>query len=308
MKNQLISIIVPIYNVENELKRCVKSLTNQTYKDIEIILVDDGSPDRCPQICDEFAGEDCRIRVIHKENGGLSDARNAGLRQAKGDYILYVDSDDYIEVDSCERFVKVLNEKADFIVGECKEIHTSYSKYQSHSNLENGKVYSSRNYIITSIQNDEWFAPAWLNMYKKSFLLNNGLYYKKGLYFEDTEMLPRMCLAAKAIQYLQYPFYNYVIRDGSIMGSSSSEKKRNDSLEIYTEWAHIFQKIQDAELQKYLYSVLIKNYLKNCRAQKIKGWKVDGLDFKFAWKHSLNTKERLKTLLFNTLPGLYIKL
>lgn len=308
MDNKLISIIIPVYKVENELKRCVDSIINQTYKNIEIILVDDGSPDCCPQMCDAFARDDSRIKVIHKDNGGLSDARNAGLRQAKGDYILYVDSDDYIEIDSCEQFMEVLNSEADFVVGECKEVHGSYIKYQSHTNLENGKVYSSRDYIIASIQNDEWFAPAWLNLYKKSFLLRNNLFYKKGIYFEDTEMLPRLCLAAKTVEYLQYPFYNYVMRDGSIMGSSSSEKKRNDSLEIYTEWIQNFQKIQDAELKKYLCSALIKNYLKNCRAQKIKGWKVDGLDFKFAWKYSLNIKERLKTILFGILPGLYIKL
>lgn len=88
--------------VERELKRCVDSLVNQTYKNFEIILVDDGSPDHCPQTCDEFAKEDNRIKVIHKENGGLSGARNAGIKRAKGDYLLFVDSDDYIELDSCE--------------------------------------------------------------------------------------------------------------------------------------------------------------------------------------------------------------
>lgn len=84
------------------MKRCADSLVNQTYKNFEIILVDDGSPDHCPQMCDEFAKEDNRNKVIHKENGGLSDARNAGIKRAKGDYLLFVDSDDYIELDSCE--------------------------------------------------------------------------------------------------------------------------------------------------------------------------------------------------------------
>src|SRR5699024_8305216 len=100
-----ISIIVPVYKVENELDRCVQSLMKQTYKNIEIILVDDGSPDQCPKLCEQYAKEDERIRVIHKKNGGLSDARNAGLNLARGEYVLYVDSDDYIEVDSCERLI-----------------------------------------------------------------------------------------------------------------------------------------------------------------------------------------------------------
>jgi glycosyltransferase involved in cell wall biosynthesis len=308
MKDTLISIIVPVYKVERELKRCVDSLVNQTYKNIEIILVDDGSPDHCPQMCDEFAKEDNRIKVIHKENGGLSDARNAGLLYANGEYVLFVDSDDYIELDSCERFMAALNDEADFIVGECREVHTTYIKYQSHSNLQSEKVYNSRDYIIASIQKNEWFAPAWLNLYKKSFLLQNNLLYKKGVFFEDTEMLPRLCLAAEKIQYLKYPFYNYVLRDGSIMGSANFEKKRIDSLNIYSEWYQMFESIEDSEMQRYLYGALIKYYLKNCRAHKIKDWEIKNFDFKFAWKYSLNTKERLKTLLFSTLPGLYINL
>lgn len=308
MKNKLISIIVPIFKVENELTRCVDSIINQTYRNIEIILVDDGSPDNCPKMCDEFAREDKRIRVIHKENGGLSDARNAGLMEARGEYVLYVDSDDYIELNSCERFMKDLNDVSDFIVGECKEVHPTYIKYQKHSNLENGKVYDSRSYIIAAIKKNEWYAPAWLNLYKKSFLLQNELFYKKGIYFEDTEMLPRLCLAAKKIQYLKYPFYNYIIRDGSIMGSLNLEKKQKDSLNIYSEWRQMFDNIKDAELQRYLYGALAKYYLKNCRAHKIEGWKIKNFDFEFAWKYSLNAKERLKTLLFSTLPGLYINL
>ena len=102
MLNPQISIIVPIYKVEKELGRCVNSLRHQTLKNIEIILVDDGSPDKCPQMCDEYAKQDNRIKVIHKVNGGLSDARNDGLMQARGQYILFVDSDDYIRHNACE--------------------------------------------------------------------------------------------------------------------------------------------------------------------------------------------------------------
>ena len=94
--SELISIIVPVFKVEKYLKRCVESIRNQTYPDIEIILVDDGSPDACPQICDQYAQEDARIKVIHKSNGGLSDARNCGIDAARGKYIGFVDSDDYI--------------------------------------------------------------------------------------------------------------------------------------------------------------------------------------------------------------------
>ena len=100
------SIIVPIYKVEEYLDRCVESLIRQTEKDIEIILVDDGSPDSCPAMCDEWAKKDERIRVVHKENGGLSDARNAGLNIATGEYVLFVDSDDYVAENACESLGK----------------------------------------------------------------------------------------------------------------------------------------------------------------------------------------------------------
>ena len=101
---QLVSIIVPIYNVEKYIKECIDSIINQTYKNLEIILVDDGSPDCCPKICDEYSKKDKRIKVIHKENGGLSSARNAGLDVAKGEYVSFIDSDDVVD----EKFIETL--------------------------------------------------------------------------------------------------------------------------------------------------------------------------------------------------------
>lgn len=102
----MISIIVPVYNVEKYLERCIESIVNQTYKDIEIILVDDGSPDNCPVICDRYAEKDNRIKVIHKQNGGLINARKSGLEIAQGDYIGFVDSDDWIEPEMYEYFAQ----------------------------------------------------------------------------------------------------------------------------------------------------------------------------------------------------------
>ena len=99
---KLISIVLPIYNVENYIEKCMESVLNQTYKNIEIILVDGGSPDNCPIICDQYVKEDNRVKVVHKENGGLSDARNAGIKVANGDYITFIDSDDYVDKDYVE--------------------------------------------------------------------------------------------------------------------------------------------------------------------------------------------------------------
>ena len=105
---ELISVIIPIYNVEAYLDECIASVIAQTYSNLEIILVDDGSPDNCPQMCDEWAAKDSRIRVIHKENGGLSDARNAGIDIATGEYIAFVDSDDWIVPEMYEKMLAAL--------------------------------------------------------------------------------------------------------------------------------------------------------------------------------------------------------
>lgn len=119
----MISVIVPVYKVEKYLRRSIESVLNQTYTDLEIVLVDDGSPDQCGMICDEYAQKDSRIRVIHKENGGLSSARNAGIKIAKGEYITFLDSDDYIENDAYETLINVAaNTDADVIEGGIKYI------------------------------------------------------------------------------------------------------------------------------------------------------------------------------------------
>lgn len=303
-----ISVIVPVYKVEKELSRCVQSILQQSYHNIEIILVDDGSPDHCPEMCDGYAAEDRRVHVIHKVNGGLSDARNAGLRKASGKYVMYVDSDDYIEKDACERLLSGMQSGVDFVVGALKEIRGNKISFQKHTNLMEGIVYSARTFVIESIKNNEWYAPACLNLYDRMFLINNRLFYKVGYYFEDIEMLPRLFLAAKKVVYINYPFYNYVIRENSIMTSGFTEEKKSIGIAIYSEWMETLDKVQDKEYQRYLYGILTRYYMTNARQMDICGWKVKKLDFAFAWKHALNGRERLKIMLFNFFPRLYKRL
>ena len=146
---KLISIIVPIYKVENYLIRCIESIVCQTYENIEIILVDDGSPDKCPMICDEWAKKDERIKVIHKKNGGLSDARNAGIVIAQGEFLLFVDSDDYIEKDLCESCMNVMDEDIDIVAFNYRRVYDTYDEnkkecgvFEKFSNLEGFKPVS----------------------------------------------------------------------------------------------------------------------------------------------------------------------
>lgn len=302
-----VSIIVPVYKVEIELDRCVHSLVNQTYPNIEIILVDDGSPDTCPELCNQYANEDNRIKVVHKENGGLSDARNAGLKIATGDYILYVDSDDYIDLNSCERLLNAIDEQeVDIVVGNAIMEKPDGEEKMLHTATPAGIIYTAKEFIIKSIKAFQWYAPAWLNMYRREYLLENELYFKKGIYFEDMQMLPRVFLQANRIATIDETFYHYVVRDNSIMTTDGRDSKKvNDSIEIYGQWLEMFKNIDDKELQKYLYGILVKYYISNCKVRGIEGFVIDGMDFTFCFKNALNKKEKVKTVLFGKMPKTY---
>lgn len=269
----MISVIIPVYKVEKYLSRCVDSIINQTYRDLEIILVDDGSPDNCPEICDKYALIDERVKVIHKENGGLSDARNVGFKSSTGEWILYVDSDDYIELDSVERFLNYLysiNEKLDLIVGVAKQIKGEITTYQKHSNLNTGTVYTGKDYIIKSIKTSELYAPAWLNFYSRDFIEKNHLYYKKGVIHEDMELMPKVFLAADKLAYLDYPFYNYIEREESIMTDLKFEFGKESYKFIFSSLNNLFFSIGDRKLRKYLYSWYTRVYAYSVGRYRIK--------------------------------------
>lgn len=306
--NQKISIIVPVYNVQKELNRCVKSLINQSYRNIEIILVDDGSTDESSKICDDWVKQDDRIAVIHKQNGGLSDARNVGLKKAMGDYVLYIDSDDYIELDACENFIKAaLEEEVDIIVGNAIIEKPNESTILGHYATPCGTIYDPSTFIKKAIKAGEWYAPAWLNMYRREYLLVNNLFFKQNRYFEDTQILPKVFLSAKKITCIDKVFYHYVIRENSIMTSSRNEKKVYDAIQNLREWKCYFDDVQDKELQKYLYGMLTKMYLYECRQSNITKWEIEGIDFGFAFKYALNLKEKLKTIFFELFPRKYVE-
>lgn len=302
-----ISIIVPVYKVEEELDRCVQSLVNQTYKNIEIILVDDGSPDHCPELCDQYALEDNRIRVLHKKNGGLSDARNAGLERATGEYVLYVDSDDYIDVDACARFMSATDtQDVDIVVGNAIMEKSDGCEMMVHTATPTGTIYGAKEFIIRAISSYQWYAPAWLNMYRREYLLENNLFFKKGIYFEDIQMLPRVFLPAKRIVCMEGTFYHYIIRDNSIMTSKKDEKKKNDSICNLREWKTQFDHVEDIELKKKLYGMLIKMYIHECRLYKICNREIADIDIGFAVRYGLNLKEKIKAVSYLLLPKLFI--
>lgn len=235
----LISIIVPVYNVEQYLDKCVESIVSQTYKNIEIILVDDGSPDSCPTMCDDWAKKDDRIQVIHKENGGLSDARNAGLKIAKGNYIAFVDSDDWID----QRYIQYLYKAIQQTNAEisacdiCKVNNETETKSVIAESLE-VQLYTSQEAIKDILNNRRFRAVVWNKLYKREIL--RGEQFEIGRFHEDEFFSYRLYDKAENLAFLELSLYNYRQRSGSIMTLVSI--RHLDVLDAYLERIELLEK------------------------------------------------------------------
>lgn len=215
MYTPLVSIIVPIYKVEPYLRRCLDSIVNQTYANLEIILVDDGSPDGCPQICDEYASNDNRIIVVHKKNGGLSDARNVGLDICKGDYISFVDSDDYVDHNFIESLIEPTKKDSyDFIIAD--HLSSNEQKGSTHLSCNEGPIQDNLT-IIRSYCSLQYPPSAWAKIYRSSFLKSNQFRFQKGLLFEDQLWSCMLASSAEKIFIIHKQVYHYTIRTDSIM-------------------------------------------------------------------------------------------
>lgn len=223
----MVSVIVPIYKVEKYLKRCVNSLLAQSYSDFELILVDDGSTDNCSNICEDYAAKDKRIRVIHKENGGLSDARNAGLRIAKGEYIAFVDSDDWVATNYLETLLKVI-ELTESDICECEVLKTTGEIEKYKKSDEQYTSYSSEKALELLICDKILHQYVWNKLYKRSCL--KGIPFAVGKINEDEFWTYQVFGNARRITKISNVLYYYFQRGSSIMGNHYN-LKRLDALE-----------------------------------------------------------------------------
>lgn len=220
-----ISVIVPIYKVEKYLNRCVDSILNQSYKNIEVILVDDGSPDNCGKICDEYLLKDNRIRVIHKENGGLSSARNAGLEIATGEYIGFVDSDDWIEPKMYETLIEnAIKYNAEISVGGVVDLLEENDNYTIIKSTFDEKI------DVQVLNNEEAMKKfflgswsAWDKIYKRK--VHEKIRFPEGMINEDEAIAMKILDNSEKIVYTNEVFYNYIRRPNSITTSEFSERK-----------------------------------------------------------------------------------
>ncbi len=227
---EMISVIVPVYGVEKYLNRCIESITKQTYKNLEIILVDDGSPDHCPELCDEWAERDFRIRVIHKANGGLSDARNAGMKAATGAYIGFVDSDDWIDPQMYERLVIAMKRN------QC-DIAACGVKMVWESGLSDRILIMTPDCVLNRkeaqkalLEENLIKQPVWYKLYKTDCIKH--VFFDVGYCHEDVLWSYRAIGAAEKVSLIEHIGYYYFQRKDSIMGVGYS-LKRLDALKGY---------------------------------------------------------------------------
>lgn len=232
MQEPLISVIVPVYKVEAYLDRCVQSIVDQTYKNLEIILVDDGSPDNCPAMCDAWAEKDSRIMVIHKENGGLSDARNAGIDIATGELIGFVDSDDWISPDMYQLLYGRL-EADNSDISACGVEMVWEDGTPSRMLTKSGCCVLDREEAMQAIIEESWLKqPVWYKLYKTEQIRN--ISFPVGKYHEDVFWSYQAVAKARRVSVVDTPCYHYSQRTDSIMGAGYS-LKRLDSLEAKQE-------------------------------------------------------------------------
>lgn len=223
---ELVSVIVPVYNVEKYLDRCIQSVCRQSYNRLEIILVDDGSKDQSGAMCEEYADQDERIKVIHKENGGLGDARNVGVENATGKYLLFVDSDDRIH----ENLVKDTVETAE--KNQADMVIFDYMGEEEDGNLTDRFTFPFPvNQVIEASENKELImksCSAVNKLIRRDVWNHSGLQFPKGRYYEDLATIPKLMANIKRVVYLQEVYYYYLMRDGSIMHSKNFTKNYED--------------------------------------------------------------------------------
>lgn len=219
--DSLISIVVPVYNISDCVEKCILSLLAQTYENIEIVLVDDGSTDESGDICDKYAKEDARVKVVHKKNGGLSDARNKGIEEAIGEYISLVDGDDFVDKDYIERQYKILEEYgADIAITSHRVI---YPKKEINESTGEKYVDEPEEILRRILYDDGVNLSAWGKLYSAKLFKN--IKYPKGRLFEDSATTYKLVDVCDKIAVDSIPTYNYVMRPNSIVNESFSTSK-----------------------------------------------------------------------------------
>lgn len=303
--NDLISVVVPVYNVEKYLQKCIDSIINQTYKKIEIILVNDGSTDNSLSICNEYKKTDSRIQVIDKKNGGLSSARNVGIKFSKGKYICFVDADDYLEHNFVEKlYNKIINNKCDIsICNFVYDFENGKSKIRYNNSLENYLMNSSE--AILQLNNYKYFdMSACSKMFKKE--LFSDIRFPEGKFCEDYYVMYLLFDKADKIVYFCDPLYHYFQRVGSI---TKDKKLKYDFIHAaYEQMTFVEKKYPNlkyvvrsaySSANMTVYNMAKKNNIKLSKADKRKFQKAVKENYAYVKRNNYIPKiKKIQTYLF----------
>lgn len=220
----IVSVIIPVYNVERYLRECLESVINQTYKELQIIVVDDGSTDSSGKMCDEYAQRDQRIQVIHKENCGLSAARNLGMRFAIGKYVYFLDSDDYISLDAIEKMVSPMeNSDVEILTFLCKTFGSSQNIAVRYKRTLKNKVYTGHEFFTYCQSHNEFYPTVWLYFYRRETIINKS--FIEGVVFEDTSYMFELLASDVRVKFISEVLNWHRIEKGSITCSEVTNYK-----------------------------------------------------------------------------------
>ena len=309
--NEMISVIIPVYNVEKYIERCLDSVISQSYPNLDIIIVDDGTTDKSGEICDKYALSDTRIRVFHTENAGLGEARNRGLREATGEYISFIDSDDWVEEDFYKELIEAI-QKSDADISICGYYeclgHNRTPKLQYDKEfMKSGK--EILHYTMTA-GSEYWFnISVWNKLYKKQIL--EDLWFKSRVY-EDIMYNAETLYKAGKVAYINRCLYNYRInRKGSIISKGFQRKTIEVEMKFKTERFEFFKQNNEKELARDAEGVLIHDKLLYYAFMMLSG--EDYSEYIRQYKKDLrksrfiaDTKTNLALLIFKFFPGLWI--
>lgn len=297
----LISIIVPVYNAEKFIIKCLNSIKNQTYKNIEVVLINDGSTDKSGNICDEYCKTDSRFRVIHKENGGVSSARNLGLSMMSGDYVSFIDPDDWIEEDMIENLYKLTqNYNSEIsICGYYKEENGKQINKIENPNISTYSKYEALNEIL----NQNGFKGFLWNKIFSTKLIEGKIIFNEDIHFcEDLLFVCQCMLNATKIVYDTKPYYHYIIHDNNICKSNYSIKKTTslDAIEKIIELLEGQDKVEVNKFKNYYINMnisLLMNYLKENQSDKYTYNKLKKCLSKYQMKDMTTKSVKLAKLL-----------
>ncbi|MBQ9071775.1 MAG: glycosyltransferase [Bacilli bacterium] len=260
------SIIIPIYNTEKFLKKCIDSVINQTLKDYEIILVNDGSKDNSEKIVKDYLKKYGNIKYIKQENKGLSVARNIGVKNAQGEYILFLDSDDYLNKDLLFNLSKVKNDP-ELIRYQVNIVYEDKEKAYLESPFKNLNGESAFN----KISSYKYVELACLYAIKRKFYINNNYIFKEGLYHEDFGLIPRIIIESQSVTSIEYVGYNYIQRDNSIMNNSNYNKECKKAFDILEHYSYL---IESKKASKTYLSFIANSVILKAKALNKKDYEI----------------------------------